>query len=664
MAGYTIENLLILTVFQLLVSGLILSATGAVFYLQKDAFVRKILTLVGSAFCLYSLHFLLQAAFAYWSLSQPVPADLPPQWEFSIDAIEKAALVCLGLAYLPHWLPKRLHGRFWAVVAAVWMALVAGPYVIQQQWPPEGVEHLASAPINGVLLAFVGVYHLMCKGRAGLFSASPLCVLSAAQFLRATSQIRGGPEWLWGAENAASLIGLGLFALVVDARSANLQVRFFLRLNLIFVAIASLLILIVAETERRQYLRFSEIHAEEISEFLRGHVIYFHSRGLSAPAILSSPEIFRKVIVEFGRLPDLRRVRVGFQEWQMEMSIAEDGTVSRELYPETRQAYLQRPNERGRIATLTPVPIVQEGRVLGRIELDQNLHTINTLVARQMRIIFFTLTIAVFVAAGLFGLTVQHAHRTIQRQFEELQQTHTQLAHADRLASAGQVAGGTAHEINNPIGVILTTADDLLSEAEEQNLPESLREGLGIIRRQARRVSSIISGLLTFSRPTVLNTRPTQLHTVIQQSLVLLAPRFREQRIEVENLLGNDLPSITADPDRLEQVFVNLLNNAADAMPEGGKVRVEIARMRADRGSWLVVSIADTGSGIAEEHLKSIFDPFFSTKPKGRGTGLGLSVSYGIIRDHGGNIDVESRVGQGTIFRVRLPVDGMHHEEL
>jgi two-component system NtrC family sensor kinase len=154
------------------------------------------------------------------------------------------------------------------------------------------------------------------------------------------------------------------------------------------------------------------------------------------------------------------------------------------------------------------------------------------------------------------------------------------------------------------------------------------------------------------------------LNTVVHQSLVLLAPRFREQRIEVENLLGNDLPSITADPDRLEQVFVNLLNNAADAMPEGGKVRVEIARMRAGRGSWLVVSIADTGSGIAEEHLKSIFDPFFTTKPTGKGTGLGLSVSYGIVRDHGGNIDVESRVGQGTIFRLRLPVDGMHHEEL
>ena len=151
---------------------------------------------------------------------------------------------------------------------------------------------------------------------------------------------------------------------------------------------------------------------------------------------------------------------------------------------------------------------------------------------------------------------------------------------------------------------------------------------------------------------------------VLQQSLALLVPRFREQRVQAEQRLTENLPSVTADSDRLEQVFVNLLNNAADAMPEGGKVSVESAACQVKGHPCLVVSIADTGSGISEEYLKRIFDPFFSTKPKGQGTGLGLPVSYNLIRGHGGQIEVESRVDRGTVFRVRLPVDGTRDKEL
>lgn len=139
---------------------------------------------------------------------------------------------------------------------------------------------------------------------------------------------------------------------------------------------------------------------------------------------------------------------------------------------------------------------------------------------------------------------------------------------------------------------------------------------------------------------------------------------FRKQRVQAEQRLMENLPAVTADSDRLEQVFVNLLNNAADAMPEGGKVSVESAACQVEGRPCLVVSIADTGSGISEEHLKRIFDPFFSTKPKGQGTGLGLSVSYNIIRGHGGQIEVESRVDRGTVFRVRLPADGTRDKEL
>ncbi len=664
MISFTLENILIITIFQLLVSGLILCGTGAVLYLQKDPFVRKILKLVGAAFCLYSLHLLLRVVHAYQSLPLASPASLPLQWEFLAQALETAALMFLGFAYLPYWLPERLRGRFWAIVAAVVSLLIAGPYLALQLWPAETSGVLSPALVNAFLLGGVAALHFRRKGRKALFSAAPLCVLAVGQFLRAASQGPGNPEWLWVAENAAILVGLGLFLLVVDTRSENLQVHFFLRLNLTFVAIACLLILIVAETERREYLIDAESHSEALGEFLRGHLIYFHNQGLQPPEILSSPEITHKITAEFSRVVDLRRVRVSFQGWHMEMSIGEDWIVTHKVYPEAQQPRPQRTEEWGRVVTLTPIPVLSRGRLLGRIELDQGLRSINARVGHQMRIIFLTLTAAVFIAAVLFGFTARRANKTIQRQFEELETTHEQLADAARLASVGQLAGGVAHEINNPAGIILTTSDYLLSEAEKQHLQDDLREDLQVIRRQARRISNVVSELLTFSRPTLLDKQATNINTVLQQSLALLVPRFRELRVQAEQRLTENLPSVTADSDRLEQVFVNLLNNAADAMPEGGKVSVESAACQVEGRPCLVVSIADTGSGISEEHLKRIFDPFFSTKPKGQGTGLGLSVSYNIIRGHGGQIEVESRVDRGTVFRVRLPTDGTRDKEL
>ncbi len=664
MISFTWENILILTVFQLLVSGLIVCGTGAALYLHEDPFVRKILWLLTAAFVLYSLHLLLEAPFYYRSLSLAAPAVLPQPWDLPTEAIETAAFVFLALAYLPQWVPEGLGVRFWAPAAASVLLIVTGLYVAQQQaWLDASADAPLAPLFNAALLTTLATFHLYRRKRKAFFSALPLFVLSVSQLLHAASSALGSLEWLWIAESASGLIGLGLFALIMDSRTDHLQVRFFLRLNLTFVVIASLLILIVAETERREYLGIAESHSEELSEFLRGHLIYFDTRKLQPSEILSRPEIIHKVTSDFGRLPDLRRVRVTFRGWAMEMSLEEDRTVTHEVHPEDGRPRPPKLGERGQVTTLASVPVTYGGRQLGHIELDQGLRSINARVAHQMRIIFITFTVAVFVAAALFGFTVQRAHKTIQGQFEELERTHAQLAHAARLASAGQLAGGVAHEINNPAGIILTTSDYLLRESEHVGVSERLREDLEAIRRQARRISEIVNGLLTFARPAPLDRKPVHLNDVLQQSLSLLAPRFREQHVEAEHRLAENLPVITADPDRLEQVFVNLLNNAADAMPHGGKVFVEGTCDTAN-GKELAVSVADTGSGIAEEHLKRIFDPFFSTKPKGKGTGLGLSISYAIIRDHGGLIEVTSQPGRGTTFRVLLPTEGTRRAEL
>lgn len=663
MISLTLENAFILTVFQLLVAGLILCSTGASLYLQKDPSARKVLRLITLAFLLYSAHFLLEAGIHYHELSSPATAVLPRVWNSLADALESATFICLGLAYLPQRLTQNLYRRSrWIPLAVLGLSIES--FASYQQWNRETYgSAISTSLLNGILLTGVAFLHLRERGRKGLFSESPLYVLSLVQMLQAATQRAGISERLWLFEQAATLIGLGLFAIVLDSRSRNLQVRFFLRLNLTFVVLASLLILIVAETERREYLHVAESHTEDLSEFLRGHLLYFHHQGKETAAILSSPEIIRRITADFGRLPDLRRVRINFEGWSMDMGIREDWSISHEVHAGKLEERTLPPEERGRVAALTPVPIIDDGRNLGQIELEQGLRTINARVAQQMKFIFLTFTIAVFIAAVLFGLTVQRANKTIQSQFEELEKTHGQLAHVERLATVGQLAGGLAHEINNPAGIIVTTSEYALRQLDNAGPKENIRGDLEAIRRQARRISNIVNGLLTFSRPMLLQKRLTDVNAVLRQCLGLLAPRFREQHIQLEQQLSEPLPRINADPDRLEQVFVNLLNNAADAMPQGGTIWVESA-FRLDDGHAITVSMGDTGCGIPEENLQRIFDPFFSTKPKGQGTGLGLSVSYGVIRDHGGKIGVESQPNRGTLFQIQLPIKEAPHESL
>ena len=663
MTSYTLENVFILTVFQLLVAGLILCSTCASLYLQKEPSVRKILKLLVLAFTLYSTHFFLEAGVHYRNLSVSTPAALSREWGFLADSTEMLAFVCLALAYLPSKLAEKLEGKLRWVVPARMLLLVTCFYSLQQWQMDVYGRAVVTSLLNGALLAGVALAHLRARGRKGLFPEAPLYILALAQFLHVAMQEPATPEWLWIAQQAATLVGLGLFAVVADARTRNLQVRFFLRLNLTFVALATLLILTVAETERREYLSLAENHAEGLSEFLRGHVIYFHRRGVKPAEILSNPEIIRRITADFGYLADLRRVRIRFEDWHMEMELHEDWTISQEVHYGPVASRAPRPGERGRVVTLPPVPIRYNETSIGQIELDQGLRTINLRVARQMRIIFLTFTVAVFIAALLFGLTVQRANKTIQTQFEELEKTHTQLAHVERLATVGQLAGGLAHEINNPAGIIITTSEFALRQMEKDGSNVGLREDFEAVRRQARRISNIVSSLLTFSRPTLLQKRLVDVNEVLRPCLDFLAPRFREQRIQLEQRLGENLPRITADPDRLEQVFVNLLNNAADAMPQGGTITVESSSVR-ERGQHVVLSFADTGCGIPEDQIPKIFDPFFTTKPKGKGTGLGLSVSYGIIRDHGGKIEVESQPNHGTVFQVRLPSEETRHEGL
>jgi len=229
----------------------------------------------------------------------------------------------------------------------------------------------------------------------------------------------------------------------------------------------------------------------------------------------------------------------------------------------------------------------------------------------------------------------------------------SQLAQADKLSSIGLLAAGVAHEINTPLAVISSYAQMLSKQLKGD---ARLSPVLDKITQQSFRAAEIANGLLNFSRTSTTEFRETNLNQVIRDTLSLLEHQFKTAQISVDLALSEELPAINGNSGKLQQVFLNLLLNAKEAMPGGGVLRVAT-----QVNGHVEALVTDSGSGIAPEHLKRIYDPFFTTKttPKPgdrRGTGLGLSVSYGIIQEHAGKIHVKSAVGAGTTFHLEFPL--------
>ena len=223
---------------------------------------------------------------------------------------------------------------------------------------------------------------------------------------------------------------------------------------------------------------------------------------------------------------------------------------------------------------------------------------------------------------------------------------------AEKLAALGTLAAGLAHELNNPIGIICSRIEVMLLEAESTGLPEAIRSDLQVLHRNAQRVARIAHGLLSFSRQSPGTHAIVQLNDVVRETLLLAERQVTRTGIKLTVEAADALPPVRGDSSALEQVLLNLVTNAADAVEAGGEIRI-ITRPHPERAGCVQLIVADSGSGIPPDVLPSIFDPFFSTKPSG--TGLGLSVSDGIVREHGGTIDVEATPGQGTRFTITLP---------
>ena len=223
------------------------------------------------------------------------------------------------------------------------------------------------------------------------------------------------------------------------------------------------------------------------------------------------------------------------------------------------------------------------------------------------------------------------------------------LMQADKLSSIGLLAAGVAHEVNTPLAVISTYAQMLARQVSDDEQKSNLLEK---IANQTFRASEIVNSLLNFSRTSQTDFCEVDLNRIIQETIGLLEHQLTTSKIQIEHTLDNSLPAIKGNTGKLQQVFLNLLLNARDAMEEGGVLRI---RSSSSNGSALV-DVADSGKGIPAEAISRIYDPFYTTKAGKKGTGLGLSVTYGIVREHGGTIEVESLPGAGTCFHLDFPV--------
>jgi PAS domain S-box-containing protein len=248
----------------------------------------------------------------------------------------------------------------------------------------------------------------------------------------------------------------------------------------------------------------------------------------------------------------------------------------------------------------------------------------------------------------------------VEDRTRQLKETHEKLLHQDKMSSLGKLSASVVHEINNPIAGILNLIMLMKRIVEEDTLGhkeiDQFKQYLGLMETETRRTSRIVSNLLAFSRQSKMEPKRLNINRLIEQTLFINANLLKINGVKVKTMLDPYLPDIMGSEDQLQQVFMNLVSNAAEAMEAGGGgvLTIEARHILSEDG--LQVNVKDTGTGIPQENISKLFEPFFTTKKKGKGVGLGLSVAYGIVQEHGGSIYVKSKVGQGTTFHVKLPL--------
>jgi C4-dicarboxylate-specific signal transduction histidine kinase len=294
-----------------------------------------------------------------------------------------------------------------------------------------------------------------------------------------------------------------------------------------------------------------------------------------------------------------------------------------------------------------PVGVRRELPAGARFARVEVLPDDSELRADLARLVAVHLLVGLVLGLGIYRIPV----RAFASAIDELQSAQAQLVHADRLSALGSVYAGLTHEINNPLGILSARVKLALGAAAEKRLDADTVRDLEVMDRQCTRIGEIMRSLLAFARKSEFSPRQVDLNAVVREVVALVQKPFAKQGVLVQTELDPALPELRASPDHLQQVLLNLLTNARDAMPSGGMVTLRTTR----RNGRLVAEVKDTGPGLKPEALEHLFEPFFTTKEIGKGTGLGLSVSYGIVSAHGGELDAGNAPGGGALFRISLP---------
>ncbi len=248
---------------------------------------------------------------------------------------------------------------------------------------------------------------------------------------------------------------------------------------------------------------------------------------------------------------------------------------------------------------------------------------------------------------GLIALTME-----LEAKKEEIQAITQQLWQAARMATVGELAARIAHELNNPLTTVSLRVESLIAQVP-YDVPQQRQ--LQIISQEVERMATLVKNLLDFSRRNQRQISIIDICLEIERSLELISYHFRKNRIIIERDYQPELPLLPADRQELQQLFLNLFTNAGDAMPQGGTLTIRIYAKHAD-ADWVAVDIADTGMGIQPDDLPRVMEPFFTTKPEGKGTGLGLPICRRIVQSHHGMITIASKAAKGTTVSVNLPV--------
>jgi PAS domain S-box-containing protein len=255
----------------------------------------------------------------------------------------------------------------------------------------------------------------------------------------------------------------------------------------------------------------------------------------------------------------------------------------------------------------------------------------------------------VFLSAGPIDYANQHLAQIVYIDLSERMRLENQLVQSEKMAAIGQLAAGIAHELRNPLAIVMNALFDL---RQQLGTPSAgVAEDLHIAEEEIERAQAIIRNLLEFSRTSGVEVERIDVNELLLRTVQLLQKYMQNNGVQVVTALGA-IPTCAANLNAMRQLLLNLLTNAVQAMPQGGELRLRTARAGHDR---IRLEVEDTGVGIAAENLHRIFDPFYTTKAPGQGTGLGLSVVHSVVRRHGGDISVDSTPGAGTTFRIELP---------